>query len=350
MTKIEVPEEYVLQKFYEHAGYPKYKKLINVHEAGCPICREGRSWGKKRRLYYIPKESVICCHNCGWYSSTIKWIAEVTQMTFEEIEYELETGDYKYTELTLNDKTYTAPTFKTESLPKDSINLMDDIQTGHYKDNDVIQQALGFIDTRRLNTAINRPKALYLSLTDFIHKNRLCIPFYDSNNKIIHYQTRGILDSDLQSRPKYLSKSNSQKSLFNFNNLNPAGDNIFIFEGPLDSFFVRDSVALAGIQENSRSTLTTLQKQMLASRSLMDRVWVLDNQWVDSASYNKTSSLIDSGEKVFIWPTGLNKFKDFNEMCIHLSLDEITPKFLLENTYTSLSARLIFNNIKLCPR
>ena len=35
------------------------KKLTNVYEGGCPICREGKSWNKKRRLYYIVKEDHI---------------------------------------------------------------------------------------------------------------------------------------------------------------------------------------------------------------------------------------------------------------------------------------------------
>ena len=44
-----IPEGYVAEKFYQYAGYPKYKKLTNVYEAGCPICREGKSWGKKAK-------------------------------------------------------------------------------------------------------------------------------------------------------------------------------------------------------------------------------------------------------------------------------------------------------------
>ena len=54
-----IPQEYIVEKFYQYAGYPKYKKLTNVYEGGCPICREGKSWNKKRRLYYIVKEDHI---------------------------------------------------------------------------------------------------------------------------------------------------------------------------------------------------------------------------------------------------------------------------------------------------
>ncbi len=352
MIMTDIPEEYVLQKFYEFAGYPKHKKTTNVHEAGCPICQEGHSWGKKRRAYYIPKESIICCHNCGWYSKPLKWIMEVARMTYDEVVYEVHTGDYKYIDMSPSKAVKAVQNFVTESLPRDSINLCDDLQVKHYMENGqprekyVINKIIEFANKRRLLTAVNRPKTLYVSLVDQIHKNRLCIPFYDKDGKIVHYQTRGVLPDDLQSRPKYLSKMNSSKSLFNYNNIQTDAETLYIFEGPLDSFFVKNSVALAGIQENSSSMLTNTQKQMLGSKSLLKHVWVLDNQWLDHASYVKTKQLVESGEYVFLWPVNLKSHKDFNEMTIHYGLDEISSKMIDANTYRGLSAKLVFSKIK----
>ena len=57
-----LPEDYVSQKFYQLAGYVKHKRYNNVYEGGCPICREGKSWGRKRRLYYVAKQNYIYCH------------------------------------------------------------------------------------------------------------------------------------------------------------------------------------------------------------------------------------------------------------------------------------------------
>tara|TARA_B100001123_G_C15331728_1_gene1031447 strand:- start:3838 stop:4671 length:834 start_codon:yes stop_codon:yes gene_type:complete len=272
---------------------------------------------------------------------------EVAQMTYDEIVVENQSDDYKYTEINLShtDKPKILNT-QEEVLPKDSINLTDDIQVQHYKENNVVQSALKFINNRRLFTGVNKPPALYISLNDFVHKNRLCIPFYDSNNKIIHYQTRGILDKDLRERPKYISKCNSQKSLFNYNNILPAADYIYIFEGPIDAFFVRNSVAVAGIQENSDNTLNNLQKQQLSKKTLSEFIWVLDNQWVDTASYSKTKRLIDNNEAVFLWPESLRRFKDFNEIAVHLGIDEIQENFIQKNVYTGLAAQIVFSKIK----
>lgn len=346
MIMTHLPEDYVLQKFYEHAGYPKHKKITNVHEAGCPMCQEGHSWGRKRRLYYIPKENVICCHNCGWYGAPIKWIQNVARMSREEIEYEIDTGEYRYVDLSTEKRNKPILDITIETLPRDSINMFDSQQLRYYQNNQVVKKCLDQIARRRLDTAVNRPKALYLSLKDPVHKNRLCIPFYDKQHNVVHYQTRGILPDDLINRPKYLSKLNSQKTLFNFNNIDQSGDKIYIFEGPIDSFFVRNSVAVAGIQENSTNVFTTLQQQMLQTKPLMDKVWILDNQWNDQASYNKTARLIDSGESVFIWPKQLNKFKDFNDMAVKYTLDEIRPEFIDRNVYQGLSAKVAFSLIK----
>ena len=344
---IDIPEDYVLQKFYEHAGYPKHKKITNVHEAGCPMCHEGHSWGKKRRLYYIPKEKVICCHNCGWYSKPMRWIQTVARMSAEEIEYEIETGDFRYIDMSPNSvNKHVTNTISIETLPVDSINMFDTQQLRYYKDNQIVKQCLNFIASRRLDTACNRPKSMYLSLKDHVHKNRLCIPFYDLSGNIIHYQTRGFITKDLKERPKYLSKMNSQKGLFNINNIRSDADRMYIFEGPIDSFFVRDSVAVAGIQENTDVMFTQLQKQMIQSKSLLDITWVLDNQWVDNASANKTKMLVEAGCDVFIWPKNLKKFKDFNDMSIAHCLDQISTTFIDKHTHGGMSARLICNGIK----
>ena len=56
---ISLPEDFVILKFFELGYYPKYNKFNNVYQCSCPICRECKSLGKKRRCYYIPKNENI---------------------------------------------------------------------------------------------------------------------------------------------------------------------------------------------------------------------------------------------------------------------------------------------------
>lgn len=336
-----IPEEFIIQKFYQHAGYPKYIKSTNTYMGGCPVCREGNSWGRKSRCYYIPKDTVICCHNCGWYSKPIAWVMEVEQITYDEIVRQVKECDYEYG-LPVEQSKIIKP---TQILPQDCINLFDREQISFYKQEEYVKKAIDLILKRRLNTAKNKPKSLFVSLKDNVHKNRLIIPFYDRSGECIHYQSRTIgID---ENRPKYLSKVGSEKSLFNYNNVSSSADNVFITEGPIDSFFIRDSVAVAGIQERSANTFTQRQKSQLDRLFLMQHVWVLDSQWLDSASKLKTEVLLKSGMCVFLWPRDVGRrFKDINDMCVYFKIDEISPQYIMDNTYCGLKGIVKLKQIR----
>ena len=326
-----IPEEYVIQKFYQHAGYPKYTKSTNTYTGGCPICREGKSWGRKSRCYYVPKDNIICCHNCGWYGKPVNWVMELEQIPYQELVKQVESCNYEYGMPAAPVK----PRQPTSDLPRDSINLFDRTQLEYYADNKIIRSTVEMIVNRRLNTAINKPKALYTTLTDMVHKNRLVIPFNDRDRRCIFYQSRSILNEP--DRPKYLSKQNSEKSLFNYDQVSSSSEHVFITEGPIDSFFISNSVAVAGIQERSQNTLTSVQQKQLDRLFLTQPVWVLDSQWQDAASLLKTNILLKQDQCVFIWPRETGKrFKDINDMCVYFKVDKISTKYLLDNTYCGL--------------
>lgn len=339
-----IPTEYILQKFYQYAGYPQFKKISNTYIAGCPICREGKSWGKKRRCVYVVDDNIVCCHNCGWYSDPIKWITEVSGLTFGEIVKESKDFDILPLETLQDQKPVSRATVAT--LPKDCINIFDSNQLNYYKDNNVVIDGLELAKKRRLNTAINRPDTLWVTEKDKTHKRRLVIPFYDDNNNIIFYQTRLIYKEDEKYYPKYLSKINGEKSLYNINKISNDLEYIFIFEGPIDAFFIKNGTAVAGIQENSTNTFSTLQEQQLLPYKFFKKIWVLDSQWQDKASKNKTSKLLESGETVFIWPENMGKkFKDINDYCVSNKLDSIDPEFIIQNSQEGLKAKLLMSVI-----
>lgn len=341
-----LPLEYIVQKFYQYAGFPKYKKLSKTHEACCPICREGRSWGRKKRCYYLVEKNAICCHNCGWYSNPIEWISLVAGLTKEEIYKEAQHFDILPLDVLHQDSNPLPEKTYHHVLPLDSINLYDDNQLSFYSTNKVVKDALRLLRDRRIDKAVNKPDTLWLSLTDKVHKNRIIIPFYDEKGEIIFYQTRAIYEKDTHYRPKYLGKINGERSLFNINKIDPSLDYIFIFEGPIDAFFVRNATAVAGIQEKSNKTFTILQEQQLSQFRLYKKIWVLDSQWQDNASYKKTEILIDQGETVFIWPERIGRqFKDINDLCIACNRYEIQPSLFIKNSFSGIKAKLMLSNI-----
>lgn len=333
-------EEYTISKFYQYAGYVKANRLSKSFQGGCPTCREGASWGKKRRLYYVVKKNLIFCHNCGLSMRPARWIHTVSGLSYAEIMKEASNLviEANSEPVATSD---TRPVPLVDILPTDSINLFDTTQVAYYADNLFVKAATQLLHSRRLDTAVNRPHTLWLSLTDKIHKNRLVIPFYDQNNKIVHYQTRTVVENKKYKLPKYLSKSGSEKTLFGINNVDSNIKYIFITEGPIDACFIKNGIAVAGITEGRGNVLTPRQQEQLLQFPTHEQIWVLDNQHIDRASFTKTKYLLKQGCKVFIWPKKLKKFKDLNDLCIHQKIDCIPEKFILKNCYTGVKGEFI---------
>lgn len=321
-----LPKDYIVQKFYQYAGFVRYKNTADVYNGSCNICREGKSWGKKKRLFYMPNKNLIFCHNCNRNWNPLNWIAESSGLTINQVLEESKSTNFSHIEYV--EEKQIRP--QSETLPVDSINLFDQQQTDYYINNPIVRDALLLIKNRRLDSAINKPPALYISLKDFIHKNRLIIPYYDYKGKIIWYQSRAIYKKDEIDRPKYLSKLNSEKAVFGINKINEQLDYLFIFEGPIDSMFVANGLAMGGI------TMTDLQKEQMNRYKLYQKIWILDNQLSENKDVkNEVIKLLENGERVFIWPKKYKGIKDINELCVKVNKDNIRPEFFITNSYES---------------
>jgi len=304
----------------QYAIEPEFKKFTNQYNAACPICREGKSLGRKKRLFYYTATNTFHCFNCNKTWSSLSWIKQTTGMSDEDIQMELYTNEFSTDVMKIQPN----KTFKRKELPDlpfDSINLFDDVQVKYYSTNKFFNIALQYIKDRKLDTAINKSANLFISLTDKCHANRLCIPFYNTNKKIVFYQTR-CLD---KSEPRYLGKAGYDKSVFGIERVDPEIPYIFIFEGPIDSMFVKNGVAVAGIN------LTSIQKTQLNEFPFHKRIWVLDNPAHDSTAMDKMKQLLEDNQTIFNWKIGSN-FKDFNEWAIFEDLNEIDYQKIINNS------------------
>ena len=101
-------------------------------------------------------------------------------------------------------------------------------------------------------------------------------------------------------------------------------------EGPFDSTFVNNSVALCG----SDGDLGYFKGSSI--------VFVYDNEPRNREIVNRISKCISRGERVIIWPSGIVE-KDINDMVLSgLNIMDV----LKSNTYTGLEAKIKFNNWK----
>lgn len=344
---MQIPESYIIEKFNTYNYRPKYNRHNNTYQAGCGICREGKSLKTKRRCFYIPKSNTIFCHNCGWSSNTLNWILHVTGKSFKDIANEVKEFVPDLEDILKENKDIPVD-IECKTLPDNSINIFDESQVEYYKTNRILLKALKIVNDRRINSAINKPKQLYLSLTDRDHKNRLVIPFRDFEGNIVFFQSRSITKHDLDNKAKYISNIGAQKTLYGVDQLDYGIDTVYIFEGPINSFFCKNGIAVGGITKGDFMLTSKQQQQMTALKGMFKKfIWCLDSQWIDQTALDKSIKLLETGNKVFVWPKKYGtKFKDFNDICISNKINEIGHAFIQKNTFEGVEGILKLSECK----
>ena len=105
---------------------------------------------------------------------------------------------------------------------------------------------------------------------------------------------------------------------------------VFVTEGPFDSTFVSNSIAMCGSDGDVRRW------------GVNDPVWVYDNEPRNREIVKRISDTISRGEKVVIWPSNIVE-KDINDMVLG---GHNVMEVLQSNTYSNLEANLKFNTWK----
>ena len=102
---------------------------------------------------------------------------------------------------------------------------------------------------------------------------------------------------------------------------------IYILEGPFDSLFLENSVAMCGSDVDIRTF------------GWSSYIWVYDNEPRNREIVNRLERSINRGDQVVIWPSNI-KEKDVNEMILakHNICDIIKT-----NTFSELKAKLQLN-------
>jgi len=331
---VELNQEFLIETFFSYCKRPLFKKYQNVFNAECPVCKEGKSSGRSRRLFYFPLKNYIYCHNCSQSWKPFEWVKEVTSLTVPEIirknNEKIQTG--------INIAAVKSPqpleplvAVIQEDLPEESIDITDPRQVEFYTSNKFVQLATAYCRDRRLMTAVNTCGKFYISLKDRVHKHRLIIPFFN-NGKVSCYQSRSLSKEQF---PKYLTKL-GEKEVFGLDNVKADIPYVFVFEGPIDSMFVQNGLAIAAL------SATDHQRSQLNNLIGYELIYVFDNDKNNSQTSNKIQKHIKEGKRTFIWPREFWEFKDFNEICCKLNLNEIPWKFVVKHSFKNAEALIKF--------
>ena len=173
---------------------------------------------------------------------------------------------------------------------------------------------------------VNERKQTFDSLNN--DQPRIIIPLRDEDGNMFGLQGRSLSP---KSKLRYITIifDESKPKLFGLDRIN-YDKPIFIVEGPIDSLFLGNAVAMAGSDVNIRSL------------GWSNYIWVYDNEPRNKQIVDRITAAIDRGDQVVIWPDGIEE-KDINDMV----LAGHNPASLVEsNTYQGLQAKLKLSHWK----
>ena len=303
----------------------KFKRVkSDLYNFRCPICGDSKKNKSKMRgyLYAMKADVNFKCHNCGssmTFSSFIKHLDPVIhkQYVFERFKQGT-TG--RATVVEEPKFHFETPKFKTKiRLPKASENPSSD----------------GYLTARKLDSTqfyyaeqfkkfVNTLKPTFDDTR--YDEERIIIPLYYEKN-LIGLQGRSLGPSKV----KYITVmiNDDAPKIYGLDNIRKDAP-VYITEGPFDSTFIRNSIAMCGADAN------------VDRWGISNPVWIYDNEPRNIEIVRRIGNTIDSGDSVVIWPESIDD-KDINDMVMS-GLD--VQSVIESNTYSGLEAKLKFNTWK----
>ena len=304
----------------------KFKKIkSDLYNFRCPICGDSQKNKSKTRgyLYGVKADVNFRCHNCGasmTFSNFLKTLDPVIhkQYVFERFKNN-KTGRGTVVEEPKFD--FKPPQFAPKvDLPRASKN----------------DAARLYLEKRLIDPKIFNYTPTFKKWVNTLVPNKFSDITYDEpriiipliyENQLIGFQGRALGPNSV----KYITimLDDDAPKIYGLDKINNEFP-VFVTEGPFDSTFVSNSIAMCGADGDVRKW------------GIDDPVWVYDNEPRSHEIVKRISSTIDRGEKVVIWPNNINE-KDINDMIL---AGHDVMGVLNSNTYSGLTAQLQFNTWK----
>ena len=304
----------------------KFKRVkTDLYNFRCPICGDSQKNKNKTRgyLYRVKNNTNFKCHNCGASMSFNNFLKDIDttlhkQYTLEKFK-EGHTGRNFVVESPKLE--FKKPVFKQSiNLPKASSNpIAAEYLRNRKIDPDKFYYADKFMEwtntQKQTFDTINRDEA------------RIVIPLYDKTKNLIGFQGRALG----KSFTKYITVMLDEESpkIYGLDSVDEKLP-IYVVEGPFDSTFISNSVALCG----SDGDVGYFEGSNV--------VLVYDNEPRNREIVNRIGKCISKGQSVVIWPNGILE-KDINDMVI---AGHDVMSMVKLNTHSGLQAKIKFNNWK----
>lgn len=311
-------------------------KRNNLAACRCPICGDSKKNKNKTRFFFFEEKGkfFVKCHNCSYSTTFPKFLEQTGGVLYED--YRMETIKEKFTTgTTANYKQITKIVASNKPVFQVKNDLIDCIKICNLPENHYARKYIAerLIPQKHWNV-LYYTENFYEAANKNLHESmgpkdeRIVIPFYTADKKLFAIQGRAL---DPNASVRYITVRDSEQDvakIYGMERLDVSKKN-YCFEGPIDSLFIDNSVALAG------SSISFDQLPFETSNT----VFVYDNEPRNAEIVKSIKDCIDSGMKVCIWPDNL-QFKDVNDMHLGSFSIEQIQNIIDSNTYVGLAAHL----------
>lgn len=309
----------------------------------CPVCGDSSKNKLKARGYIYRKKTdlFVKCHNCGYGTNLGNLIKYVNTNLYDQ--YVLERykegankhNAHKDVSEFVNDTE--TPTLLLEDDLLASLKRIDKLPQNH--------PVTKYIESRKIPH--DKWHLLYFApkFKEFVNSvtpkfaepiegehPRLIIPYFTNEGKVFAFQGRAFGDET----PKYytIKIDEDRERIYGLERLDYS-KRIYIVEGPIDSLFLPNAVAVSGSSFDMPSV-----RQILTNATI-----VMDNEPRSKEITALLDKNIEAGYNVCMFPDTITQ-KDINEMV----LSGITPPEIVDvintNTFNGIEAKLKFTEWK----
>ena len=305
----------------------------------CPYCGDSKTSKVKARGYVFQKKNDFFykCHNCSvgkTLSNLIKYVDADLHKEYVMARYtsgvhssEKPTFDFKppefntHDQLIFEDFLYQLKTFddlKTSSHPAVKFVEQRKIPEKYYSQLYFAPEFFKFTNTLLPNK--------FPSLSG--DHPRLIIPFFDKENVFFGYQGRAFGKEN----PKYITIMLKEKNkIFGLDRIN-SNQHIFVVEGPIDSLFLDNCLAVAGAD-------------FKLDMDEKDYTVIYDNEPRNVEIIKRMEKSIEQNQSIVIWPDNIEE-KDINDMILSGKTSVEIHRIISKNTFSNLHAKTRLINWK----
>jgi len=318
------------------------QKSQNYWNFSCPICGDSKKDQRKARGYVLVHKNILMykCHNCGLSCNFGNLLKRIDANLYSD--YVLE----RYKESP--SKYVDHAKLPVDIIKPPEVELLDDVLDGAQRIDTlpITHPALAYIIKRKIprdkwdllyfvpkfKAFANGVKKQFSTLKD--DHPRLIIPFFNEHGKVFAFQARAFGDE----MPKYytIKLDENEEKIYGLDRVD-FSKRILVVEGPIDSIFLPNCIAVSGASFDTPTIRTLLTNATI----------VMDNEPRNKEIVKQFEGYINSGFTVCIWPDS-EESKDINDMIKSGKSQEAILETINNNTYTGIPAKLRFNTWRKC--